>query len=116
MRSGSFASIHARPPRKPQGGFDRHVGACGQLASQPDANKGLQLTTDSLDVPDFGSILASGLLWHGVDGQHCLLQLNADPLEGGSISIRPMLEPGWRNYSQATQVRLLPNKMLRRTG
>ena len=42
-------------------------------------------------IPEFGSVLASGLLWRGVDGQRCLLQLKPDPLGGIEIPARDRL-------------------------
>ncbi|MCA9504488.1 MAG: hypothetical protein KC616_15465 [Myxococcales bacterium] len=44
--------------------------------------EGLAADNRQLGVPEFGSLLASGLLWHGADGQRCLLQLKPDPLCG----------------------------------
>ncbi len=50
------------------------------------AQQGLAADNKQLGVPDFITILASGFLWHGVDGQRCLLQLKPDPL-GGTVRI-----------------------------
>jgi len=52
------------------------------------AQQGLAADNKQLGVPDFASILASGFLWHGVDGQLCLLQLKPDPLGGVRDALR----------------------------
>ena len=47
-----------------------------------------------LAIPEFVSILASGLLWHGVDGQRCLLQLKPDPLGSSGAPSIPQVRYG----------------------
>ncbi len=51
------------------------------------AQQRLAAANRQLGVPEFGSILASGLLWHGVDGQRCPLQLKPDPLGGKANTV-----------------------------
>ncbi len=48
------------------------------------AQQGLAADNRQLGVPEFGSLLAPGLLWRGADGQRCLSQLKPDPLGGAS--------------------------------